>query len=35
MENNRATEASTFKVVAISTIGLIVIGAVVYFVTAV
>ncbi len=35
MENNRATEASTFKVVAIATIGLIVIGAVVYFVTAV
>jgi hypothetical protein len=34
MENNRATEASTFKVVAISTIGLIAIGALVYIMTA-
>lgn len=34
MENNRATEGSTFKVVAISTIGLIAIGALVYILTA-
>ena len=34
MENNRATEASTFKVVAISTIGFIAIGALVYIMTA-